>query len=88
MKTTEAMHYRRYIAQRLEAEHGGGSGGAQGRLLWRTAGVSDARGFVFVLHTGEIFPSGFLPVSGGNVRQIHWWSCIAIPVCSRSCGIR
>ena len=68
VKTTEGMHYRRYIAQRLKAEHGG-NGGAQGRLLWRTAGVSDARGFVFVSHTGEVFPSGFLPVSAGNVRQ-------------------
>ncbi len=67
VKTTEALHYRRYIAQRLKAEHGG-RGGANGRLLWRTTGVSDGRGFVFVSHTGEIYPSGFLPVSAGNVR--------------------
>jgi radical SAM protein len=68
VKTTEGMHYRRYIAQRLKAEHGG-RGGPNGRLLWRTAGVSDGRGFVFVSHTGEIFPSGFLPISAGNVRR-------------------
>lgn len=68
VKTTEAMHYRRYIAQRLRAEHGG-RGGANGRLLWRTVGVSEGRGFVFVSHTGEIFPSGFLPISAGNVRN-------------------
>ena len=67
VKTTEALHYRRYIAQRLKAEHGG-RGGSNGRMLWRTTGVSDGRGFVFVSHTGEIYPSGFLPVSGGNVR--------------------
>ncbi len=67
VKTTEALHYRRYIAQRLKSEHGG-RGGANGRMLWRTTGVSDGRGFVFVSHTGEIYPSGFLPVSGGNVR--------------------
>jgi radical SAM protein with 4Fe4S-binding SPASM domain len=30
--------------------------------------VSDGRGFVFVSHTGEIYPSGFLPLSAGNVR--------------------
>src|ERR1051326_1133860 len=36
-------------------------------VAWRTAGVSDGKGFVFVSHKGEIFPSGFLPVSGGNV---------------------
>jgi len=68
VKTTEGTHYRRYIAQRLKAEHGG-RGGPNGRLLWRTAGVSDGRGFVFISHTGEIFPSGFLPISTGNVRQ-------------------
>jgi radical SAM protein len=68
VKTTEGMHYRRYIAQRLKAEHGG-RGGANGRMLWRTAGVGDGRGFVFISHTGEIFPSGFLPVSAGNVRR-------------------
>jgi radical SAM protein len=67
VKTTEALHYRRYIAQKLKAEHGG-RGGSNGRMLWRTTGVSDGRGFVFISHTGEIFPSGFLPVSGGNVR--------------------
>ncbi len=68
VKTTEGMHYRRYIAQRLKAEHGG-RGGPNGRLLWRTAGISDGRGFIFVSHTGEIFPSGFLPISAGNVRR-------------------
>ncbi|MGW2271286.1 TIGR04053 family radical SAM/SPASM domain-containing protein [Streptomyces yangpuensis] len=30
--------------------------------------VSSGRGFVFVSHTGEVHPSGFLPVSGGNVK--------------------
>ena len=68
VKTTEGLHYRRYIAQRLKAEHGG-RGGVNGRLLWRTTAVSDGRGFVFISHTGEIYPSGYLPVSGGNVRQ-------------------
>ena len=46
-----------------------GRGGINGRLLWRTTAVSDGRGFVFISHTGEIYPSGFLPVSGGNVRN-------------------
>ena len=31
--------------------------------------VSSARGFVFVSHTGEVHPSGFLPVSAGNVKH-------------------
>ncbi|NIQ54709.1 MAG: radical SAM/SPASM domain-containing protein, partial [Gemmatimonadetes bacterium] len=25
-------------------------------------------GFLFVSHTGDIFPSGFMPLAGGNVR--------------------
>lgn len=69
VKTTEAMHYRRYVAQRIKAEHGVTENENAKGVAWRTAGVSDGKGFVFVSHTGEIFPSGFLPVSGGNVLQ-------------------
>lgn len=69
IKTTEAMHYRRYVAQRQKQEHGSAPETANARgMVWRTAGVSDGKGFVFVSHTGEIFPSGFLPVSAGNVK--------------------
>lgn len=67
IKTTEAMHYRRYIAQRMKAEHGAAVNENAKSVVFRTAGVSDGKGFVFVSHQGEIFPSGFLPVSGGNV---------------------
>jgi len=69
IKTTEAMHYRRYVAQRIKAEHGITENENAKGVAWRTAGVSDGKGFVFVSHTGEIFPSGFLPVSGGNVLR-------------------
>lgn len=31
--------------------------------------VSSGRGFVFISHTGEVHPSGFLPVSAGNVKN-------------------
>ena len=30
--------------------------------------MNDGNGFVFVSHRGEIYPSGFMPVSAGNVR--------------------
>jgi MoaA/NifB/PqqE/SkfB family radical SAM enzyme len=30
--------------------------------------VNSGRGFVFVSHVGEVHPSGFLPLSAGNVR--------------------
>jgi radical SAM protein len=69
VKTTEAMHYRRYVAQRVKAEHGVAQNENAKGVAWRTAGVSDGKGFVFVSHTGEIFPSGFLPVTGGNVLE-------------------
>ncbi len=32
-------------------------------------GVNDGNGFVFVSHTGDVFPSGLLPLAGGNVRE-------------------
>ena len=69
IKTTEAMHYRRYVAQRIKAEHGVTENENAKGVAWRTAGVSDGKGFVFVSHKGEIFPSGFLPLSGGNVLR-------------------
>jgi len=69
VKTTEAMHYRRYVAQRIKAEHGVTENESAKGVAWRTAGVSDGKGFVFVSHQGEIFPSGFLPVTGGNVLR-------------------
>ncbi|MGE5569741.1 MAG: TIGR04053 family radical SAM/SPASM domain-containing protein [Rhodospirillales bacterium] len=70
IKTTEAQHYRRYVAQQRKREGGAaGSPKAPGGSIQRQAGINDGKGFVFISHTGEIFPSGFLPVSAGNVRQ-------------------
>jgi radical SAM protein with 4Fe4S-binding SPASM domain len=60
------MHYRRFIAQRLKQEQNGRAGS---HSIFRSPGVGDGRGFVFISHTGEIYPSGFLPISGGNVRR-------------------
>jgi radical SAM protein with 4Fe4S-binding SPASM domain len=57
------------VAQRIRAEGGAAENESARGVAWRTAGVSDGKGFVFVSHTGEIFPSGFLPVSGGNVLR-------------------
>jgi AdoMet-dependent heme synthase len=31
--------------------------------------INAADGFVFISHLGEVFPSGFLPLSAGNVKQ-------------------
>jgi|GEM_PF-6820759 len=42
-----------------------------GALVGEGRGIhlSDGFGFVFVSSTGEVYPSGFLPLSAGNVRE-------------------
>lgn len=69
IKTTEAMHYRRYVSQRRKFEGNGGRHAAADHPLNRSVGINSGRGFVFISRTGEIYPSGFLPVSSGNVRR-------------------
>lgn len=69
VKTTEAPHFRRYVLQ-----HGGNpqaAPGQQGRPGPRSReraplGVGDGKGIMFVSHTGEIFPSGFMPLPCGQ----------------------
>lgn len=78
IKSTEAQHYRRYLLQRrTELRRAGVSGDKLPKFLgMQTAdgigrapkGINDGKGFVFVSHMGEVFPSGFLPISAGNVR--------------------
>ncbi len=78
VKVTEAPHYRRYVAQH-EAP-GTTAPGAMPRMLTRSEGpghtvglaprgVNAGNGFAFVSHTGDVFPSGFLPLRAGNVRE-------------------
>jgi radical SAM protein len=71
IKTTAAPHYRRVVIQHRQA--GGPTGPQSGFLLenhtLRSArGVNDGNGFVFISHIGDLYPSGFLPVTAGNVR--------------------
>ncbi len=35
----------------------------------RMFGVTDGRGMFFISHVGEVYPSGFLPLVAGNVRE-------------------
>jgi AdoMet-dependent heme synthase len=116
VRTTEAMHYRRFVLQRIMAAQGkstdemidpktglidastifmsshahghpGQLGGSTARPLDRSLkmplgvqmqsgaitrapkGVNEAKGFVFISHIGDVFPSGFLPLKAGNVKQ-------------------
>jgi radical SAM protein len=65
--TTEAPHYRRVALERLKAD--GWSGDEIGRHpLSRGFGIRDGNGVMFVSDTGEIHPSGFLPLVAGNVK--------------------
>ena len=78
IKSTEAQHYRRFLLQRRTEDK------RQGRAVPSSAmsgvmtpdgigraprGINDGKGFVFVSHLGDVFPSGFLPVSAGNIRR-------------------
>ncbi|HEY7514041.1 MAG TPA: radical SAM/SPASM domain-containing protein, partial [Vicinamibacteria bacterium] len=83
VKVTEAPHYRRHVAQRERKEAGQDtrprenvpmperltqSEGPGHTVGLAPRGVNSGNGFLFVSHTGEIFPSGFLPVRAGDVR--------------------
>jgi radical SAM protein len=77
IKTTEAQHYRRYVAQKRAEERRHNlrpSSPAQNEespdgIGRAPRGINDAKGFVFISHQGEVFPSGFLPLSAGNIRR-------------------
>jgi radical SAM protein len=58
--TTEAPHFRRVVLNRrnLPVVAAARSG----------FGVRDGNGVMFISHTGEVSPSGFLPIAAGNVR--------------------
>ena len=74
IKTTEAQHYRRYLLQQHVAERQSGIPPAApverpADMIGRAPrGLNDGKGFVFISHLGEIFPSGFLPLAAGNIR--------------------
>ena len=88
IKTTAAPHYRRVLLQRLKEIPAGQRPQKllQAGPIGRAAGVNEGRGFLFVSHTGEIYPSGFLPISAGNVRKdslIDVYRNSPFPVASR-----
>src|SRR3954452_1293188 len=89
IKTTEAMHYRRYLLQHnleerkmghghpgghrvasAEYEPGAPKADVQARTQgWATRRVDDGKGFMFISHVGNVYPSGFLPIHAGNIRE-------------------
>jgi radical SAM protein len=71
IKTTEAPHWHRVLAQRRDGGAGArlGAEGTRPDPIGRAGrAVTDGNGFVFIDHVGQICPSGFLPMPAGNVR--------------------
>ncbi|MCU0750209.1 MAG: radical SAM protein [Akkermansiaceae bacterium] len=66
VKTTEGHHFRRVVMQKM------GGGASRPRPGMRSPlGIRDGRGVMFISHTGEVSPSGFLPMVCDNVRNAH-----------------
>jgi len=66
IKTTEGQHYQRYLLQQRARESRGRMTEAE-VITCAPKGVNDGKGFVFINHEGEVYPSRFLPLSAGNV---------------------
>lgn len=82
IKTTAAQHYRRVVIQQKARENKVDKGVIRYEdtmtmnqdsvidgLKRAPKGVNDGNGFIFVSHTGDVLPSGLLPLKAGNVRE-------------------
>jgi AdoMet-dependent heme synthase len=68
LTTTEAPHYRRVVLQQGRTEdrdHPHLRAEPHRRAAF---GIRDGNGIMFISHTGEVQPAGFLPLTQGNVR--------------------
>ena len=67
IKTTEALHYRRFVVERGGNPLAGprGSNSSERRGQRAPLGISDGKGVMFVSSTGDILPAGFLPLRCG-----------------------
>lgn len=61
--TTEAPHYRRLALTKFK-----GADRPTAGPLTRGMGIRDGNGVMFISHTGEVQPSGFLPLTAGYAR--------------------
>jgi radical SAM protein with 4Fe4S-binding SPASM domain len=83
VRTTAAQHYRRVVIQRERLSRGEPADEPSADIRWELTGagyafreggapteqgVNDGKGFCFVSHVGDVFPSGFLQLAAGNVR--------------------
>ena len=66
--TTEAPHFRRVVLERARRAARGMATRPRGSMS-HAAGIRDGNGIMFIAHSGELCPSGFLPLAAGNVRK-------------------
>jgi radical SAM protein len=79
IKVTEAPHYRRFVLQHEHQEKitkqdpsvdlGTRNAETSRAISMAQSAVNAGKGFCFVSRTGDVFPSGFLAQSVGNVRH-------------------
>ena len=84
VRTTAAQHYRRVVIQQERLARDLPPDQPSNQVHWETTGagyafregsapqqrgVNDGNGFAFVSHLGDVYPSGFLQMAVGNVRE-------------------
>ena len=84
VKITEAQHYRRFVIEQERTKNQPGKQnlrdlklpdrltrdfGPDGSIGHAPKGVNAGNGYVFISHKGEIYPSGFLPLTTGDVHH-------------------
>jgi radical SAM protein len=70
LATTEAPHFRRVVLTRMRAE-GISLAKVRETPVGRGFGIRDGNGIMFISHTGDVCPAGFLPLVAGNVRTAN-----------------
>lgn len=82
IKTTSGQHFRRVVIQNKMRDQQiadsaiefkdsllKGLMGVKDKMGRAPFGVNDGKGMLFISHTGDVFPSGMLPIKAGNVRK-------------------
>lgn len=69
----EGQFYRRIVIEEMAKEKNAGqfpnTDPHSKDSYWFRPGINSGKGFLFVSHLGNIYPSGFLPLDCGNVRK-------------------
>ncbi len=82
VRTVESPIFRRIMIERQTSQYEGGElyneliektrkilGEPREKIMGHTSNTRDGKGIIFVSHNGDVNPSGFLPLSLGNVKE-------------------